>query len=129
MRDPALIDPALIIDGFPVADWLRSGAMTEDSARFVLETRAQGQPTSRRTEGWLRLARLGPEYARRIWTTVASDWEAFAQDLTDRLTDGRLLEPKVRAEIEAWHRETLDAVAELQRLAEGPQGEPRAPGV
>ncbi len=103
--------------GFSLQDWVAAGEFPSvEMARGWLDSSTP--PETFTTEGWLRIARLSPEHARRAWGLVGAHWEAWAAARWARSREGD--DESRRADFAEWAT-ILDAhIAELRRLMESP---------
>jgi hypothetical protein len=62
--------------GFTASDWVRSGAFSEEHFEHIVGSIALGERIAFTSQAWMTLARLGPEYARRVWEQLGEDWIA-----------------------------------------------------
>jgi hypothetical protein len=101
--------------GFPAADWVAAGALPPAAIDALLAASRRGAGVGVERAAWLRLARLSPAHARRVWRRTGRHWGGLAAGLE---RGGAAPPPALSAAQIARARIEEEAdVAELRRLA------------
>jgi hypothetical protein len=69
--------------GFSRADWVRSGAFSDEHFERILGSLALGEHVTFTSDAWMKLAQLSPDHARAVWERVGEQWLASARRMKE----------------------------------------------